>query len=141
MSLQWSLSRVVPTDTAALGQELLSAQDAMRRIGDSFDNWMPQEEQFAPLYSDQDVAPSPLLLALVTVFQMLKRFLTGRRLVPVLRMTEICLHAPVAGYHRPRPFGNGCCRGRAPSTTSSADCESRAYFRRAARCAPTLRMW
>jgi len=104
MSLQWSLSRVVPADTAALGQELLSAQDAMRRIGDSFDSWMPQEEQFAPLYSDQGRgAISPLLLALVTVFQMLEKIpdRAAARAV-VLRIDwKYALHLPLGytGFH------------------------------------------
>ncbi len=74
MSLQWSLSREVPADTAAIGQKVLRANNVYRQIGDRFDDLFPQESEFAFLYDDLGRgALPPLLSALVTVFQMLEK--------------------------------------------------------------------
>lgn len=74
MSLQWALSREVPPDTAALGQVILAQGNVYRQIGDRFAELFPEEQQFAPLYQETGRgAISPLLLALVIVFQMLER--------------------------------------------------------------------
>lgn len=68
------LSRVVPADTAALGQILLRVNDIYRQIGDRFDELMPTEDVFGPMYSYKGMpAVSPLLLALVTVLQMMEK--------------------------------------------------------------------
>lgn len=74
MSLFWELSRQVPADTAALGQKLLKLDNVYRQIGDRFDTLFPREKVFAPMYSTggRNGIP-PLLLALVTVFQMLEK--------------------------------------------------------------------
>ncbi len=68
------LSRVVPADTAALGQTLLRANDIYRQIGDHFDELLPTEDAFGLVYSHKGMpAVSPLLLALVTVLQAMER--------------------------------------------------------------------
>jgi len=73
MSLQWELNRQIPEDTARLGQAILRADNTYRRIGDFFDDLFPSEEVFADLYeSSGRGAIPPLLLELVTVFQMLE---------------------------------------------------------------------
>ena len=74
MSLQWSLSRQVPADTAAIGQVVLKEGNVYRQIGDRFDELFPQESEFASLYDTCGRgAMPPLLMALVTVFQMLEK--------------------------------------------------------------------
>jgi hypothetical protein len=70
MSLQWQLSREVPADTAAVGQAILPEANVYRQLGDRFGELFPEEEQFAPMYmATGRSAVSPLLLALVLVFQ------------------------------------------------------------------------
>ncbi len=74
MSLQWQLSREVPPDTAEVGQEVLDADDVYRQIGERFDALFPAESVFAGMYeSGGRGAESPLLMALVVVFQMLEK--------------------------------------------------------------------
>ena len=74
MSLQWSLSREVPADTAAVGQAVLKPDNVYRQIGDRFDELFPQESEFAFLYDTCGRgAMPPLLMALVTVLQMLEK--------------------------------------------------------------------
>lgn len=104
MSLQWSLSREVPTDTAAIGQKVLKANNVYRQIGERFDELFPQESEFAFLYESLGRgALPPLLSALVTVFQMLEK-------VPDRQAAEFvasridwkyALHLPLdyAGFH------------------------------------------
>lgn len=74
MSLKWRLSREVPQDTASLGEAILAPDNVYRRIGEHFHELFPREDDFSAMY---DVtgrgAVSPLLLALVTVFQMLEK--------------------------------------------------------------------
>ena len=74
MSLQWSLSRRVPADTATIGRAVLKEGNVYRQIGDRFDELFPQEGEFAALYDTRGRgAMPPLLMALVTVFQMLEK--------------------------------------------------------------------
>lgn len=74
MSLQWSVSREVPPDTAAIGQVVLKADNVYRQIGDHFAELFPQDSEFAFLYDEHGRgAIPPLLSALVTVFQMLEQ--------------------------------------------------------------------
>lgn len=74
MSLQWALSRQVPPDTAAIGQAVLKTDNIFRQIGERFDELFPEEGELAFLYDSQGRgAMPPLLMALVTVFQMLEK--------------------------------------------------------------------
>jgi transposase len=74
MSLQWELDRQVPEDTARLGQTILAPENAYRQIGDRFDELFPTEGLFTDLYETTGRgAISPLLLALVTLLQMLEK--------------------------------------------------------------------
>lgn len=74
MSLKWSLDRAVPSDTASVGQAILPPNNVYRRIGDHFFEFFPNEGDFVSLYKDTGRgAISPLLLALVTVFQMMEK--------------------------------------------------------------------
>lgn len=74
MSLQWQLSRDVPEDTARIGRTILGEGNAYRQIGDHFNALFPEEEVFSEMYEVTGRgAISPLLLALVTVFQMLEK--------------------------------------------------------------------
>jgi len=74
MSLQWRLNRKVPEDIATIGQALFAPENTYRQIGDRFDELFPDESVFAGMYDDRGRgAISPLLLALVTVFQMLEK--------------------------------------------------------------------
>jgi len=74
MSLQWSLSRQVPADTTAIGRAVLKEDNVYRQIGDRFDELFPSEAEFASLYDTRGRgAMPPLLMALVTVFQMLEK--------------------------------------------------------------------
>ena len=71
MSLQWGRSRDVPEDTAAVGRVILKADNPYRQIEDRFDALLPEESVFGPMYAETGgAAISPLLLSLVTVFQM-----------------------------------------------------------------------
>lgn len=74
MSLQWQLARQVPSDTAQLGQTLLAPDNVYRQIGDRFDELFPTDGFFAELYETTGRgAISPVLLAVVTVLQMLEK--------------------------------------------------------------------
>jgi len=74
MSLQWQLSREIPEDTASIGRAILKSENTYRQIGERFDELFPTETLFASMYETTGRgAISPLLLALVTVFQMLER--------------------------------------------------------------------
>jgi transposase len=71
MSLQWQLSRQVPEGTARVGQAILPETNPYRQIGDRFDDLFPAEDTFAGLYDTGGRgAIPPLLMSLVTVFQM-----------------------------------------------------------------------
>lgn len=104
MSLQWLLSRDVPSDTAQIGQAILRPDNVYRQIGDRFNELLPQESEFADLYEQTGRgAIPPLLLALVTVFQMLEK--VPDRLAAELVISRIdwkyALHLPLsyAGFH------------------------------------------
>ena len=74
MSLQWQLPREVPPDTAQIGQVILRSHNVYRQVGERFHDLLPEESVFAPLYEPTGRgAISPLLLSLVTVFQMLEK--------------------------------------------------------------------
>ncbi|MDF1515955.1 MAG: hypothetical protein P1S60_19260, partial [Anaerolineae bacterium] len=74
MSLQKQISREVPADTKQLGEQLLKASNQYRQIGDRFNELFPTEEMFASMYEPTGRgAIPPLLLSLVTVFQMMER--------------------------------------------------------------------
>ncbi len=98
--IKWQLSRVVPADTAAIGQVLLRTTDVYRQIGDRFDELMPSESIFRPLYSYKGRgAVSPLLLALVTILQMMEKLpdrIAARYVVTRLDW-KYALHLPI-GY-------------------------------------------
>lgn len=104
MSLQWRLSRSIPVDTAAIGQTVLRPDSVYRQLGDRFDELFPEESEFADLYqSTGRGAISPLLLALVTVFQALEQ--VPDRLAAEYVATRIdwkySLHLPLTytGFH------------------------------------------
>lgn len=104
MSLQWQLSRDVPPDTAALGQTIFAAHNVYRQIGERFDQLFPDEQVFASLYDTQGRgAISPLLLSLVTVFQMLEKVpdRTAAEFVAARLDWKYALHLPLAypGFH------------------------------------------
>lgn len=104
MSLFWELRRQVPPDTAALGEELLEPSNIYRQIGDRFDTLFPQEKVFAPMYSTRGRhGIPPLLLALVTVFQMLEKVpdRTAAEWVVSRIDWKYALHLPLtyAGFH------------------------------------------
>ncbi len=98
------LSRVVPADTAAIGQTLLRVNDIYRQIGDRFDELMPSEDIFGPMYSHKGMpAVSPLLLALVTILQAMERLpdrVAARHVVTRLDW-KYALHLPLGylGFH------------------------------------------
>src|SRR4030065_2858269 len=89
MSLQWHLSREIPADTAEIGRKILRVTNPYRQIGARFNELFPDESVFQPMYDTTGRgAIPPLLLALITVFQMWERVsdrlaagLGGERLV------------------------------------------------------------
>jgi hypothetical protein len=73
MSLQTFLSRTIPADTADLGVFLIPLENKYRQIGERFDELLPDEHEFADLYKPTGRgAIPPLLLILVTLFQMIE---------------------------------------------------------------------
>jgi len=104
MSLQWQLSREVPADTAAMGQELFPTSNLYRQIGDRFNELFPDESAFEALHDTTGRGVIPrLLLALVTVFQMLEE--VPDRLAAELVVSRMdwkyALHLPLTytGFH------------------------------------------
>lgn len=74
MSLQTDLPRQVPENTATLGRMLFPVDNVYRQIGDRFDELFPDQGPFVQLYQTTGRgAIPPLLLALVTVLQMLEK--------------------------------------------------------------------
>jgi transposase len=104
MSLQRPLCRFVPDDTAQLCQALLPTTSPYRLIGDSYDVFVPFEDDFAVMYDDTGRgAVSPVLLSLVTVLQMLEN-VPDRMAAEyvVMRLDwKYALHLPLsyAGFH------------------------------------------
>lgn len=104
MSLQWQLPREIPPELAQLGQSLFPLDNFYRQIGDRFDRLFPPEAVFEELYTTQGrSAISPLLLALVTVFQMLEKVpdRTAAEYVVSRLDWKYALHLPLrfAGFH------------------------------------------
>lgn len=104
MSLQQSLSRFVPADTALVCHAIMALTSPYRLIGDSYQDFVPFECEFAVMYEDTGRgAVSPVLLSLVTVLQMLEK-LPDRVAADhvVLRLDwKYALHLPLnyAGFH------------------------------------------
>ncbi len=104
MSLQWFVSRSVPDDTAAIGRELFRPDNLYRQIGDRFDEFCPDEKEFALLYEPTGRgAIPPLLVALVTIFQMLERVPDRQAAELVVSRLDwkYALHLPLlySGFH------------------------------------------
>ncbi|MBM4429970.1 MAG: IS1182 family transposase [Chloroflexi bacterium] len=104
MSLQWELSRDVPEDTATVGRMILREDNPYRQIGDRFDELLPEENVFGPMYAETGRgAISPLLLSLVTVFQMWEK-VTDRYAAEMVAARidwKYALHLPLLyrGFH------------------------------------------
>jgi transposase len=104
MSLQWQLSREIPEDTAQLGGQLLSESNLYRQIGDRFNELFPEETVFTSMYERGGRgAISPLLLSLVTVFQMMERVADRTAAEQVVSRIDwkYALHLPLTypGFH------------------------------------------
>ena len=103
MSLQPFDYQEMPPETAELGRKLLDEQHPYRLIGDRLDDLL-QDEDFRALYSlIGGPALSPVLLALVLVFQMLEK-LPDRLAAEAVRLRidwKYALHLPLdyAGFH------------------------------------------
>lgn len=104
MSLQENLSRTLPADIAQVGHQLLAPDNFFRQIGDRFDELFPQESEFADLYqSTGRGAISPVLLAGVTIFQMMEK-LPDRQAAEFVASRldwKYALHLPLGypGFH------------------------------------------
>lgn len=104
MSLQWFLSREIPADTAAIGQQVLAVENVYRQIGDRFNDLFPEERVFANLYDRQGRgALPPLLAGVVTVFQILEQVpdRVAAQFVASRIDWKYALHLPLgyAGFH------------------------------------------
>lgn len=100
LMLKRYLSRSLPADTATIGQILLAVTDTYRQIGDRFDELIPAEDVFSPMYSSKGMgAISPLLLALVTILQMMEKLpdRVAARYVVTRLDWKYALHLPL-GY-------------------------------------------
>ena len=103
MSLQPTDHQTIPAETAELGQKLLAEDNPYRLIGDRLGDLL-QDEDFQALYSlIGGPALSPVLLALVLVFQMLEK-LPDRLAAEAVRLRidwKYALHLPLdyLGFH------------------------------------------
>lgn len=103
MSLQPTDLQAIPPETVELGQKLLEEDNPYRLIGDRLADLM-QDEDFKALYSlIGGPALSPVLLALVLVFQMLEK-LPDRLAAQAVRLRidwKYALHLPLdyPGFH------------------------------------------
>lgn len=93
----------VPSDTAALGEQLLGAEDPYRRIGDEASAYLRYED-FAPLYASVGRgAVCPIVLSLVLIFQYLERLpdRAAARMAVMRLDWKYALHQPLAweGFH------------------------------------------
>lgn len=93
----------IPVDIARLGQILLAEDDPYRLIGDRLSDLIGDED-FAELYETTGgAAISPMLLALVTVFQMMEKLPDrAAALAVVMRIDwKYALHLPLEweGFH------------------------------------------
>jgi len=87
----------MPEETKRIGQKLLKEKDVYRLIGDQlFEGW--NEEEYADLYSAEGKPGiSPVILALVSVFQFMEK-LADRQAMNALRMRldwKYALHLPL----------------------------------------------
>ena len=102
MSLQ-VVERKIPEDTAELGQELLEEDNIYRQVGDKLSDLL-KDEDFVWMYSSTGgPALSPVILALVLVFQMMEK-LPDRLAAGMVRVRidwKYALHLPLdwAGFH------------------------------------------
>jgi transposase len=104
MSLQWCLRSEVPEDTAELGRMVLAPDNIYRQIGDRFNELWPDQSVFAPMYCDTGRgAIPPLLLSLVTVFQMQEKLpdRVAAQMVASRIDWKYALHLPLTypGFH------------------------------------------
>lgn len=104
MSLQWHLSERIPEDTRRIGQILFRESNVYRQIGERFSELFPGDEVFAEMYDAEGRgAEPPLLMALVTVFQMLEKVPDRRAAEGVVSRMDwkYALHLPLgyAGFH------------------------------------------
>jgi transposase len=104
MSLQWQLSREVPADIAEIGQRLLPKDNLYRQIGDRFNELFPEESVFDAFHDTAGRGVIPrLLLALVTVLQMMERVpdRTAADFVVSRLDWKYALHLPLGftGFH------------------------------------------
>ena len=104
MSLQRFLSRTLPDDIARVGKVLFPETNPYRLLGDHFNELFPEESVFAPMYAETGRgALPPLLMALVTVFQMLEKVpdrLAAQQVVSRMDW-KYALHLPLTypGFH------------------------------------------
>lgn len=104
MSLQWHLSKEIPEDTRQIGQRLFRESNVYRQIGERLGELFPGDEEFAQMYDPEGRgAEPPLLMAMVTVFQMLERVpdRMAAELVVSRMDWKYALHLPLgyAGFH------------------------------------------
>ncbi|RPJ19124.1 MAG: transposase, partial [Planctomycetaceae bacterium] len=104
MSLQRPLCRFVPPDIALVCRAKLPSDSPFRLIGDSYAEFVPFEHEFAVMYEDTGRgAVSPVLLSLVTVFQMLENVpdRVAAEFVIFRLDWQYALHLPLdyAGFH------------------------------------------
>jgi len=103
MSLHPTDRSMIPPDTAELGRKLLDEKDPYRVIGEQLSD-LVTEQDFADLYSTiGGAALSPVLLALVTLFQLMEK-LPDRAAASAIRLRidwKYALHVPLAwtGFH------------------------------------------
>jgi len=103
MSLQPAERSEIPEDTAKIGKQLLKADDIYRLIGERLRELLTDEE-LAWLYSHLGgPAISPVILAMVTVFQMMEKLpdRVAAKMVVVRIDWKYALHLPLdyAGFH------------------------------------------
>ncbi len=103
MSLQVVERSEIPEDTAELGQELLEEDNIYRQVGDKLGD-LVKDEYFAWMYSTNGgPALSPVILAMVLVFQMMEK-LPDRLAAEMVRVRidwKYALHLPLdwVGFH------------------------------------------
>jgi transposase len=89
--------REIPADTAELGSKLLAEDNLYRLLGDRLGGWI-RDEDFADLYTTiGGPAISPVILSLVSVFQMLEK-LSDRQAAEALVVRidwKYALHLPL----------------------------------------------
>jgi transposase len=104
MSMQEKLSQEIPDETALIGRQVLMESNLYRQIGERFIELFPREEEFQEMYENTGRgAISPLLLCIVTVFQMMERLpdRTAAEYVVSRIDWKYALHLPLSysGFH------------------------------------------